>query len=231
MNCFLYEKCNHIDCDKPFCLRKTKLSILYDNALISERQRKPIKISLDANNELDIKDAQSFKRLSEISNNICKFVDNGNNLFIHSRISGNGKTSWSLEMISKYFNCIWSRSDTTCRALFISVPKLLIEYKNSIRNPDNQYISHIEENILTADLVVFDDIAAKVGSEYEINQLLNLIDNRINLGKSNIYTSNLNSVEMMTALGSRLTSRICNMSEDIELFGVDKRSWSINREV
>ena len=74
-------------------------------------------------------------------------------------------------------------------------------------------------------MVVWDDIAAKTGTEYEINNLLSLVDARISLGKSNIYTSNLNQREMMQALGSRLTSRICNMSEDIELFGVDKRNW------
>ena len=52
---------------------------------------------------------------------------------------------------------------------------------------------------------------------------LNIIDNRLALNKSNIYTSNLNRQQLYNALGERLTSRIANMSIDIELFGADKR--------
>lgn len=42
-------------------------------------------------------------------------------------------------------------------------------------------------------------------------------------GKANIFTSNLNSDEIYSALGSRLGSRICNASINIELHGADKR--------
>jgi DNA replication protein DnaC len=62
-----------------------------------------------------------------------------------------------------------------------------------------------------------------MGSEFELTHLLNIIDNRLALGKSNIYTSNLNRQQLYNALGERLTSRIANMSIDIELHGSDKR--------
>ena len=87
----------------------------------------------------------------------------------------------------------------------------------------NAYVAYIKENVLDADLVIWDDIAAKMGSEFELTHLLNIIDNRLALGKSNIYTSNLNRQQLYNALGERLTSRIANMSLDIELFGADKR--------
>ena len=83
----------------------------------------------------------------------------------------------------------------------------------------NAYVAYIKENVLEADLVIWDDIAAKMGSEFELTHLLNIIDNRLALGKSNIYTSNLNRQQLYNALGERLTSRIANMSIDIELFG------------
>ena len=84
-------------------------------------------------------------------------------------------------------------------------------------------MDYIKENVFEADLVIWDDIAAKMGSEFELTHLLNIIDNRLAAGKSNIYTSNLNKNQLYTALGERLTSRIANMSIDIELFGADKR--------
>jgi DNA replication protein DnaC len=71
------------------------------------------------------------------------------------------------------------------------------------------------------------DIAAKMGSEFELTHLLNIIDNRLALGKSNIYTSNLNRQQLYNALGERLTSRIANMSIDIELRGSDKRNLKV----
>ena len=76
---------------------------------------------------------------------------------------------------------------------------------------------------MTADLVVWDDIAAKSGSEFELNHLLNAINTRMDAGKSNIFTSNLGKRELTNALGERLASRICNKSIDIELQGADKR--------
>ena len=47
MTCFLYDKCNHKDCDKPFCLRKYKLDCLYNEALLSMSQRKHITLKVD----------------------------------------------------------------------------------------------------------------------------------------------------------------------------------------
>ena len=106
--------------------------------------------------------------------------------------------------------------------MFVSVPRFLLALKDSISNK-NEYADHILKHILTADIVIWDDIAAKVGSEFEINHLLSLIETRISSGKSNIFTSNLATKDMKEALGERITSRICNMSIDIELFGKDKR--------
>ena len=40
--CFLYDNCNHKDCDKDFCLRKYKMDSLYSAALMAEQQKKNI---------------------------------------------------------------------------------------------------------------------------------------------------------------------------------------------
>jgi DNA replication protein DnaC len=110
--------------------------------------------------------------------------------------------------------------------LFISVPRFLLALKDSISNKSS-YIDYIKDNVLLADLVVWDDLGNKLGSEFELSHLLNIIDNRISLGKSNIYTSNLNRQQLYTALGERLTSRVANMSIDIELYGSDKRNLKV----
>jgi DNA replication protein DnaC len=102
----------------------------------------------------------------------------------------------------------------------------LTSLKNSITNY-NEYVEYVKANVMEADLVIWDDIAAKTGSEFEINQLLSYIEGRLTRGKANIFTSNLNRNEISANLGPRLASRICNMSTDIELKGADKRFFNI----
>ena len=216
--CYLYDMCNHKDCDKDFCLRKYKIDTLYSAALMTESQKQHITLRVDA----DGTDLEQFKQLANIEQNICRFIEEGKNLYLHSANCGNGKSSWSVRLAEAYFNKIWARTDTKCRVLFISVPRFLLALKDNI-TAKNSYVDYIKDNVLAADLVIWDDIAAKMGSEFELTHLLNIIDNRIILGKSNIYTTNLNRQQLYNAVGERLTSRIANMSIDIELFGTDKR--------
>jgi DNA replication protein DnaC len=191
---------------------------LYSAALMTESQKQHITLNVDQ----DGTDLEQFKQLAAIEQNIVKFVQEGKNLYLHSANCGNGKSSWSLRLAEAYFNKIWARSEAKCRVLFISVPRFLLALKDNI-TVKSSYIDYIKDNVLEADLVIWDDIAAKMGSEFELTHLISIIDNRIALGKSNIYTSNLNRQQLYTALGERLTSRIANMSIDIELFGADKR--------
>lgn len=220
--CYLREICNGKDCQADFCLRKYKMDSLYSAALLSESQKQHITLRVDE----DGTDLEQFKQLADIEKNIMSFINEGKNLHLHSGTCGCGKTSWSLRLIEAYFNKIWARSEPKCRALFISVPRFLLAIKDNISNK-NAYAEYIKDNVLEADLVVFDDLAAKMGSEFELTHLLNIIDNRISLGKSNIYTSNLNRQQLYTALGERLTSRVANMSIDIELHGSDKRNLKL----
>lgn len=219
MECWLRDICNGRDCDKQFCLRKYKLDYLYNEALLSEAQKRNIVLKVDDNGT----DFDEFKRLANIKTNIVDFVKEGQNLYLHSSIAGNGKSSWALKILQSYLNIIWAESELTCRVLYISVPRFLLASKDKI-SAKNDYFDQIKANYLTADIVVWDDIGSKDGSDYEISQLLSMLDARLNLSKTNIYTSNLTPAQMKDALGERIASRICNKSIDIELHGADKRN-------
>lgn len=220
-NCVYTSRCNKIDCGK-FCIKKYKLDSLYSAALMTENQKKHIELKIDT----DGTDFEEFKKLAEIEKTIEKFVSEGKNLYLHSPQAGNGKSSWSIRLVEAYFNKIWARSEPKCRALFISVPRFLLAMKENI-TAKNEYFNYIRDNVFEADLVVWDDLGSKQGSEFELSQLLSIIDNRLTMGKSNVYTSNLNRQQMYSALGERITSRVANMSIDIELRGADKRFLKI----
>ena len=71
--------------------------------------------------------------------------------------------------------------------------------------------------------MIWDDISHHISTDYEITNLLSLIDARITCGKSNIYTSNCAPRELASCLDARLASRIANLSTVIMLQGADKR--------
>lgn len=221
--CYLAAQCNQKDCDK-FCIRKYKMDSLYSAALMTDSQKQHITLHVDA----DGTDLEQFKQLADIEQNICKFIEEGKNLYLHSSTCGCGKTSWSLRLVEAYFNKIWARSEPKCRVLFISVPRFLLALKDNI-TAKSSYIEYIKENVLNADLVVWDDISHHPGTDFEITNLLSLIDTRLCSGKSNIYTSNCSPQALASCLEARLASRIANLSTVIELRGSDKRVLSRNQ--
>ena len=90
---------------------------------------------------------------------------------------------------------IWSKCSLSCHVLFISVPRLLLALKDNI-DTKSEYINHIKENITNCDLVIWDDIGTKQSTTFENENLLYMIDTRINNNKANIFTSNLNRNEL-----------------------------------
>lgn len=217
MSCYLYDRCNHTDCD-TFCMRKYKMDFLYEQSLLTEKQREKISLYIDN----DGSDLEAFENLKSIQDNILDFVNKGDNLYIHSHICGNGKTSWAIRLLQVYLDKIWVKSPLVCRVLFIHVPKFLLALKDDI-SVKSEYIKQIKDNVLDADLVVWDEVGVKSLTNFEHENILNLINARINSGKSNIYTSNLSNEELHVAVGDRLYSRIVNYSLEIELKGADKR--------
>ena len=85
-------------------------------------------------------------------------------------------------------------------------------------------MQYIKEHVLDADIVIWDEVGTKGLTQFEHENILNLISIRIDNGKANIYTSNLNDAELHQVIGDRLYSRIVLLSDDVELFGADKRS-------
>ena len=220
-NCYLSDTCKLEECrytDKnDTCLRFFKIDFLLNKSLISDKHKQDIKLILDA----DGTDKEEFEKLNKLKKNIKSFIQNGNNLYICSSIPGNGKTSWAIKLLKSYIYNIWPESKLECKALFINVPKFLLELKSNI-SKHSDYIEYINDNILNADIVIWDDIATKSTTEFEHEHLLSLLDNRLINNKSNIFTSNILPDNLSLLVGDRLASRI-NQSMIVRLNGKDKR--------
>lgn len=223
--CYIKDRCWKYQCgdgnckyNNTFCPKIFRIDYLYNEGLLSDKQKRYVPLRIDE----DGTDREAFNQLKQIEKHIEMFVAEGANLYLHSSKCGNGKTAWALRLLQAYVEHIWHKSDLRCRVLFVNVPRYLLALKDSI-SANNDYVDHIKKNILDADLVVFDEIATKAFTTFEHENILSLINTRIDLNKSNIYTSNVSGQELLDKIGERLYSRIVNLSTDIELFGKDKR--------
>jgi DNA replication protein DnaC len=201
-------------------IKNFKLNYLYKKSLLSEKQSKKIVFTLTDDDDKD--DFKSFGILSDIESSIVDFVKNGQHLYIHSEKCGNGKTSWAIRMVQAYFDRIWNSTELKCRALFINVPRYMLAIKDNI-DEKSEYVSYIKKNVFSSDIVIWDEIGTKSLTVFEQENIMSLINARIDAGKSNIYTSNLTDEELLKAVGKRLHSRISLTSKNIELKGKDKR--------
>ncbi len=166
-------------------------------------------------------DYEAFCELADIKKNILDFVKEGKNLYLYSNTTGNGKTSWAIKLMLKYFDSIWAGNGFRCRGIFIHTPTFLTKLKQF--DTIDEEFERIKNVLTTVDLVIWDDIASTDMSSYDHSQLLTYIDQRMLAEKSNIFTGNRNGQNIEKAIGLRLSSRVWNSSIQIELRGLDKR--------
>lgn len=170
----------------------------------------------------DPEDLQAFLRLDEIRRNILEFIQTGANLYLYSRNFGNGKTTWAIKLMQKYFDLIWAGNGFRWRGIFLHVPTFLTKIKENIDRKDERF-QEVRTRLAEVDLVIWDDIASVKLSDFDHTNLLSYIDQRSLNAYSNIYTGNLEGSELREALGNRLYSRVWNESVKIKLVGSDRR--------
>ena len=210
--CWYKDVCG-IECE-PNCLRYIEMKFLMDNSDIPPKRQMPDKLVPETI------DKQAFEELNGIRLDIINFVESGENLYIWSKHTGNGKTSWALKIMLRYFNDIWAGNCFRVRGKFVHVPTLLLQSKDF----DNPLSKEYKDIIMNCDLLILDDIASTGISQYDLSQLLLYIDHRSLYGKSTIYTGNISPNELQSVLGERLASRInAKSTTKIELKGSDRR--------
>lgn len=209
------QKVNSSDCCGG-CIRYMEMHFLMYHSGIPEIRQFPMMLTPAK------EDIQSFLTLRDIKDGIVEFADKGRSLYIHSKNFGNGKTSWAIKLLQTFFDSVWAGNGFRCRGIFVHVPTLLNKIKDNFNNKDEDF-TLLKNSLVTADIVVWDDIAATKLSDYDHGVLLSFIDQRTLNCLSNIYTGNLSGIELSNAVGNRLYSRIWNESTKVELFGVDRR--------
>lgn len=137
--CWFRKGCNYGNnieyCKNNFCILNHKMDFLTQSALMSEKDKYPIKLFPDANGT----DYDKFVRIKAIQTDIKEFVNNGKNLLIYSKITGNGKSASAKKLLLAYLASIIYEADYECRALYINLPRLFNELKDNI-SKNSEYV-------------------------------------------------------------------------------------------
>lgn len=199
------------------CIRYKEMRYLMDNSNLPEKKQWPQK--LDAPDC----DFDAYCRLAEIKADIVNFVKDGKSIYLVSKTTGNGKTTWAIKLMHKYFDQVWAGNGFKPRAVFVHIPTFLIKCKD-FGNKDTEF-ERLKKLLTTVDLVVWDDIGGLNMSAYDYSQLIMAIDARSNAGLSNIYTGNrVNIDELSTNVGAKIASRVFSRDTEVITFnGGDMR--------
>ena len=202
---------------QTLCVRYAEMKYLMEHSNLPVAKRKPQQLMVQ---EVDY---IPYLRLDTIRKDIVNWVEEGKNLYIASHNMGNGKTSWAIKLMLRYFDQVWSGNGFRQRALFIHVPTFIMKCKD-FNNLDREF-EDLKRQVQEVDLVVWDDIGSTGITQYDYSNLLVAIDARVMAGKANIVTGNCTTrQELAQMIGAKLTSRLFGTeTEIVEFKGGDMR--------
>jgi len=167
------------------------------------------------------KDVEAYKQLNAWKEDVVNKVESGENLFIWSTGTGNGKTTWATKIANYFIRKSVFKKEIENLVVYVNVPTFLEQLRASYDQKLPE-VDLLKERLLNAKLAILDDIGAEKSSAWVVERLYEIINYRDNEMLSTIYTSNVSIQDLEDRLDKRITSRIKN-STQIELVGQDRR--------
>jgi DNA replication protein DnaC len=133
--------------------------------------------------------------------------------------TGTGKTTLAMLISKAAINAHHS-------VAIYSLPKLLVRIRRTFDSePGGDSYHSFFERVTGVDLLHIDDVGAEKRSEWVLEQLYALINERYEAQRSVVVTTNLNEMELEEQIGQRTVSRLLEIcGEPRTLFGPDHRS-------
>ena len=144
-------------------------------------------------------------------------LDAGDGLWFAGDV-GTGKTSLAM-LVSK------AALDAGRSVAIYSVPRLLAEIKGTYdRDSDDSYM-RLFRRLCAVDLLHLDDLGAERPTEWVMEQLYSIVNERWQDGRSIVVTSNLTDLESLRVqIGARTVSRLSEIcDEPLPIMGPDLR--------
>src|SRR6186997_3037786 len=143
-------------------------------------------------------------------------LDAGRGLWLFGD-TGTGKTTLAM-LISK------AALEAGHSVAIYSLPKLLARIRRTYdAEPGGDSYLAFFERLTSVDLLHIDDLGAEKRSDWVLEQLYALINERYETERSVIITTNLPHEELEEQIGSRTVSRLSQICDEVPLFGADRR--------
>jgi DNA replication protein DnaC len=135
--------------------------------------------------------------------------------------TGTGKTTLAM-LISK------AAIEAGKSVAIYSLPKLLARIRRTYDSEPggDSYLSFFER-LTSVDLLHIDDLGAEKRSDWVLEQLYALVNERYEAQRSILITTNLPHPELEEQIGSRTVSRLTQICDEVEVRGDDRRYGSI----
>jgi DNA replication protein DnaC len=143
-------------------------------------------------------------------------LDKGKGLWLFGDV-GTGKTSLAM-LVSK------AALDAGRSVAIYSLPRLLSDIKETYEDRSQSSYMELFERVVGVDLLHIDDLGAEKRTDWVLEQLYSIINERWQEQKAIIVTTNLVDVdELRDQIGPRTVSRLHEMCDLIPIMGRDRR--------
>jgi DNA replication protein DnaC len=143
-------------------------------------------------------------------------LDKGRGLWLFGDV-GTGKTSLAM-LVSK------AALEAGRSVAIYSMPRLLSDIKDTYEDRSDQSYMELFERVVGVDLLHIDDLGAEKRTDWVLEQLYSIINERWQEQRSIIVTTNLFDVdELREQIGPRTVSRLHEMCDLIPIMGRDRR--------
>jgi DNA replication protein DnaC len=130
---------------------------------------------------------------------------------------GTGKTTLAM-LVSK------SAIEAGRTVAIYSLPRLLARIRRTYdADPGEDSYLAFFRRLTSVDLLHLDDLGAEKRSDWVLEQLYAIVDERYVTGRSMVVTTNLDQEKLEEQIGVRTVSRLVEMCEELPLFGDDHR--------
>jgi DNA replication protein DnaC len=161
-------------------------------------------------------DADVVERVRQYCDNIDAVLAQGRGLWLFGS-AGTGKTTLAM-LVSK------TALEARRSVAIYSLPKLLARIRRTYdAEAGEQSYSQLFERLTSVDLLHIDDLGAEQRTEWVLEQLYSLINERYEAGRSVVVTTNHDEEKLREQMGDRIVSRLAEMCDPLPLYGTDQR--------
>jgi DNA replication protein DnaC len=149
--------------------------------------------------------------------NLDQRLEEGRGLWLYGDV-GTGKTTLAMLVSTEALK----RGHSVA---IYSVPRLLAEIRDTYdADRGERTYAGLFQQLVTVDLLHLDDLGAEKQTDWVLEQLYSLVNERYEEERSIVVTTNLvDTAELEQQIGRRTVSRLTEMTDQLPLFGADLR--------